>query len=390
MPEQNEEVYQGIQPGTGSANALPGPTIFFIERTITMEEKKVQPKKLTTSNTKQEMLEAYHTVLKQLEAQKELELKPEKKLEEKKTKEVIQVADSLSTEGIAKETSSLKIETGKMLAQISDRMEEEINRYKAIQNAVALKEKELQELYEIEKSAMTLAALIESQNQKRQVFESDMTAKKEELNQEIETSRAEWEKEKNDYEAMIKERDIAEKKRRDREKEEYDYAFKREQKLTKDKFEDEKAKLEKEVRANKEQMESELKIREKAIAEQEAELNELRKRVAAFPKEIENTISKTIKETTERVNLDAKNREELQKRESAGEKNVLTTRIESLEKTGKEQSERIIKLNQQLEKAYQQVQDIAVKTIEGTSNIKSYANLQQWITEQTRKPSQEK
>jgi len=37
-----------------------------------------------------------------------------------------------------------------MLAQITDRMEEEINRYKAIQNAVALKEKELQELYEIE------------------------------------------------------------------------------------------------------------------------------------------------------------------------------------------------------------------------------------------------
>ena len=56
----------------------------------------------------------------------------------------------------------------------------------------------------------------------------------------------------------------------------------------------------------------------------------------------------------------------------------------------KEQSERIVKLNQQLEKAYQQVQDIAVKTIEGTSNIKSFANLQQWITEQTRKPSQEK
>jgi hypothetical protein len=355
-----------------------------------MEEKKVQPKKLTTSNTKQEMLEAYQTVLKQLEAQKELDLKPEKKLEEKKAKEVIQVADSLSSEGIAREASTLKIETGKMLAQITDRMEEEINRYKAIQNAVALKEKELQELYEIEKSAMTLAALIESQNQKRQVFESDMTAEKEELKQEIETSRAEWEKEKNDYEATIKERDIAEKKRRDREKEEYDYAFKREQKLAKDKFEDEKAKLEKEIQVKKEQMEGELKAREKVVAEQEAELNELRRKVAAFPKEMETAINKAIKDATEKLNLEAKNRDEIQKRESAGEKNVLTTRIESLEKTVKEQSERIVKLNQQLEKAYQQVQDIAVKTIEGTSNIKSFANLQQWITEQTRKPSQEK
>jgi hypothetical protein len=328
--------------------------------------------------------------LKQLEAQREAELKPEKKIEEKKAKEVIQVAESLSSEGIARETSNLKIETGKMLAQISDRLEEEIGKFKAIQNAIALKEKELQELYEIEKSAVTLAALIESQNQKRQAFESEMADRKETLNQEIEALRVERDKEKNDYEAEIKERDIAEKKRRDREKEEYEYSFKREQKLAKDRFEDEKAKLEKEIQIKKEQMQSELKEREKVVAEKEEELNELRKKVNAFPKELETTVAKTIKETTDRLNLEAKNREELVKKEFIGERNVLTTRIESLEKIVKEQSEQIAKFSQQLEKAYQQVQDIAVKTIEGSSSIKSFANLQQWISEQTRKAPQEK
>jgi hypothetical protein len=355
-----------------------------------MEEKKIQPKKLTLSNTKQEMLEAYNTVLKQLEAQREAELKPEKKLEEKKTKEVIQVAESLSSEGVAKEISNLKIETSKTLAQISDRLEEEVNKFRAIQSAIALKEKELQELYEIEKSAVALAALIESQNQKRQQFESEMAEKKETLSQEIEALRAEREKEKNDYEAEIKERDIMEKKRRDREKEEYEYSFKREQKLAKDRFEDEKAKLEKEVQNKKEQMQSELKEREKVVAEKEEELNELRKKVNAFPKELETAVAKAIKETTDRLNLEAKNREELVKKEFMGERNVLTTRIESLEKIVKEQSEQIAKFSQQLEKAYQQVQDIAVKTIEGSSTIKSFANLQQWISEQMRKSSQEK
>ena len=355
-----------------------------------MEEKKFQPKKLTLSNTKQEMLEAYQAVLKQLEAQREAELKPEKRLEEKKAKEVIQVAESLSSEGVAKEISNLKIETSKTLAQISDRLEEEIQKFKAVQNAIVLKEKELQELYEIERSAVTLAALIESQNQKRESFESEMTEKKEALNQEIEVLRAEREKEKNDYEAEIKERDIAEKKRRDREKEEYDYSFKREQKLAKDKFEDEKAKSEKEIQVKRVQMENELKEREKAIAEHEGELNELRKKVTAFPKELETAVAKAIKETTDRLNLEAKNREELVKKEFIGERNVLTTRIESLEKSVKEQNEQIAKLSQQLEKAYQQVQEIAVKTIEGSSTIKSFANLQQWISEQTRKAPQEK
>jgi len=121
-----------------------------------MEEKKFQPRKLTLSNTKQEMLEAYNAVLKQLEAQREAELKPEKRLEEKKAKELIQVAESLSSEGVSREISNLKIETSKTLAQISDRLEEEVNKFKAVQNAIALKEKELQELYEIEKSAVSV------------------------------------------------------------------------------------------------------------------------------------------------------------------------------------------------------------------------------------------
>ena len=355
-----------------------------------MEEKKFQPKKLSLSNTKQEMLEAYQVALKQLEVQREAEVKPEKKLEEKKAKEVIQVAESLSSEGVAKEISNLKIETSKTLAQISDRLEEEVNKFRAVQNAIALKEKELQELYEIERSAVTLAALIESQNQKRQAFESEMAEKKEALSQEIEALRAEREKEKKDYEAEIKERDIAEKKRRDREKEEYEYSFEREQKLAKDKFEDEKAKLEKEIQIKKEQMQSELKEREKVVAQKEEELNELRRKASAFPKELETAVAKAVKETTDRLNGEAKNREDLVKKEFIGERNVLTTRIESLEKSVKEQNEQIAKLSQQLEKAYQQVQEIAVKTIEGSSTIKSFANLQQWVSEQTRKLPQEK
>ena len=355
-----------------------------------MEEKKSQTKKISMSSTKQEMMDAYSAVLKQTEAMREAELRPEKKLEEKKAKEVVQLADSLSSEGVAKEIGNLKIEIGKMLTQISDRLEAEVNKYRGIRNAIEFKEKELHELYEIEKSAMALAALIESQNQKRQTFESEMATKKEALNQEIETLREEWEKEKNDYETAVKERDIQEKKRREREKEEFEYAFKREQKLAKDKFEDDKVKLEKEIQIKKVQMESELKEREKIIAERENELVELRNKVSSFPKETDAAVSKAVNEITQKLNLEAKNREELQKKDFVGDKNVLTTRIEALEKMVKEQNEKIAKLSQQLEKAYQQVQDIAVKTIEGSSNIMPFASLQQWISEQVKKSSQEK
>ena len=355
-----------------------------------MAEEKIKPRVMSMSNTKKEMIDTYNVLLKQLQEKSEAELKPEKKIEEKKKREVVEVAETLSSEGVVKEIGNLKLEIGKRLTSISDGLEEEVSKFNQIQKAIVIKDEELKELYEIERSAETLAALIEAQNKKRQEFELEMIARKEEFDREIITTREEWVKEKKGYEADIKERDAAEAKRREREKEEYGYAFKREQWLAKDKFEDEKAKTEKEIQLKKEHMEKELTGREKAVAEREEELAELQKKVIAFPDEIKEAVNKAVKETTERITLEAKNKEELIRKEFDGERNVLKTRIESLEKTVKEQSGHIANLSGQLEKSYQKVQDIAIKSVEGSSNLKSFANLQQLASEQTRRQSQEK
>lgn len=347
-----------------------------------MTDKTPQPKKLSASNTKKEMLEAYNEVLNQLQQKREAELKPQQRLEEKVVKQVVAAADALSTDGIVKEIGNLKSEMGKMLAQLSDRLEDGVRTYDGIKRAVAVKESELQEIYEIQKAASSLAALIEAQEIKRQEFDSEMAAKKDDLGREIQTMRSAWEKEKKLSEAEAREREAAEAKRREREKEEYRYAFAREQQLAKDQFEDEKARLERDIQQTKARMEQELAEREKAVAQREGEMNELRAKAAAFPKEMEAAINAAAKDATARVQLDGKNREELLRKEFDGERNVLTTRIDSLEQSVKEQSEQIARLSQQLEKAYGQVQDIAVRTVEGSSHSKSLGGL---MTEQGRK-----
>jgi len=48
-------------------------------------------------------------------------------------------------------------------------------------------------------------------------------------------------------------------------------------------------------------------------------------------------------------------------------------------KTVDAQAEQVAKLSAQLEKSYQKVEDIAVKAIEGSSNLKSLSNLQQMM-----------
>jgi len=354
------------------------------------EKKTKQIQKPTMSNTKKEMLDAYNALLKQLQEKREAELKPEQRIEEKRAKEVIEAASSLSSEGVVKGIGSLKLDISRTLTQISDKLEDEVNRLNGIQKAIDIKEEEIKELYEIEKSAAALAALIEAQNRKRQEFEFEMAVKKDDLMREIEKTRAEWEKEKEKYETETKEQNSAEKKKREREKEEFQYNFKREQQLLKDEFEDEKAKLERNIQLKREQAEKELAEREKVISEKEEELNELRQKVSAFPKELETAVNKAVKEVTEKITAEAKNREQLMNKEFEGERRVLTTRIESLEKTVKGQSEQIAKLSAQLEKSYQKVEDIAVKAIDGSSNLKSLANLQQMMADQTKGQSQEK
>ena len=51
-----------------------------------MTDQNNQPQKLTMANTKKEMMDAYNTLLKQLKEKRQAELKPERRIEEKKKK----------------------------------------------------------------------------------------------------------------------------------------------------------------------------------------------------------------------------------------------------------------------------------------------------------------
>lgn len=339
-----------------------------------MPEKETAIKKLSMASTKQEMLEAYNSLLKQLQEKERAELRPEEEIEKKKKKEVVAVADSLSSEGVAKAASDLKLEMGKTLAQLSQALEEEVARYHKVKEAVEVKESELEEIYGIQKAAQSLAALLETQNRKRQEFEK-----------ENETLRQAQEKDRELYEAKLKERDAEETRRRQREKEEYEYAFKREQLLNKNKSDDEKLKLEKELSAKKEAIEKQLAERERLLTEKEDKFAELQKKVDSFPKELDTAIQKVTKEITERLQGEARNKEEFLKKSFEGERGVLLAKIESWEKLAKDQKDQITKLSQQIEKAYQQIEDIAVKTVGSTFEMKSLLSTHPVITEQLKK-----
>src|SRR5688572_5341670 len=118
-----------------------------------MTEQRPQPRRVSSSNTKQEVIDAYNDLLKQLEEQREAELKPEERIEEKAKSQVVEVADSLSADGVVQAVGTLKSEVGRLLGQLSEHLDEEVGKYRQIKRAVEVKEAELSEIYEIQKAA---------------------------------------------------------------------------------------------------------------------------------------------------------------------------------------------------------------------------------------------
>jgi phage shock protein A len=334
-------------------------------------KEKDQIPSVTMSSTKKEMLDAYELLKAKLEKQAEAELKPEKTQQDKKEKTIITSAETVAAEkDIGRKIYDLKAEFGRFLDEMAEKIESEKSRYIEIKDAIEIKKKELQEIFEIEKSAFSLAALLDAQKQKKLEFENEMAIKRDVLEEEIKNTQSHWEKEKQKYAEQIKEQKLEEEKRRKREKDEFEYEFKREKELKLRQLNDELEKLSKELASRKETFEKEiadrdnsLRLREETIFEREKTMAELQQKVDQFPTELKNRVDQAVSEIRERINHEAEKNEEILTKGFEGEKNVLKTKIDSLEKLVADQRKQIETLSKQIDNAYGKVQEIAVKAV---------------------------
>jgi hypothetical protein len=335
-----------------------------------MSKKQDEMPKVTPTNTKKEILEAYNQLVGKLEEHAGEELRPEKEKEERRDREVTVVAEELAAVTVSQAIGGIKTEIGAALTDIAARIEEQTDRYRKVKEAVAVKEKELAAIFEIEKSAYSLAALVEAQKQKRAAFEEEMASRREELDSAIKRGRTSWEQEQAEAKARAGEQQEQLEKARRREQEEYDYMLKRDREQKTNALQDEINRLEKELHQKRDEFEKKVAAKESGLKEREAAVAQEEKRIVAldiqvekFPRELEDGIKRAVKETAERLTAEAAKNEELLRKTFEGEKNVLITRIQSLEQISADQKKQIELLASQLDKAYGKVQDIAVKAV---------------------------
>jgi len=331
---------------------------------------KIEQSTVKHTNTKKEILEAYEALLKKYNDQAKAGFLAEDAKKLKEEKQLVDVAESSQKDDVVSGILGLKDSVTRSFSELADKLAEENQRYASVQKAIDIKQKELKELFDIETTLFSLTALLEAQKLKKAEFDEEMTREKEMHQEIIKETREQWEKEKQIHAQELKEQKAQEEKLRAREKEEYEYKTTRERALKEQELNDLLEQSEREIRSQKETFEKEqaekteaLNQREAIISEKEDTFLELQRRVEAFPAELRERIDDEVSEAVARVKSDAEKNEELLVKDFEGQKNVLATKIDSLEKLVARQQAQIGTLTNQLDDAYGKVQDIAVKAV---------------------------
>lgn len=366
-------------------------------------------KKVTARSTKAEILQAFEELqseksalesqVKQLNKEVKTILPQPPKVTEIPPQETIKAQKNMNQTKLIqadiaqtlKNLEQLQIGFGSAASQLSEQLIKEASILEELNTAVNGELEQLETLHNLDEiDDTTLDSLIESYQETSKEFTTEYNEQQESLNQELQDLKKAWQKEQEIHNRIIKERNENHLKARQRDEAEYEYNLELERNLDQENYEQEKKQLYAELEEARLTQEKAWKEREKAIAEREKQYAEAKQKVEEFEVKKQENI-KNGKDNGRNIgHYQAKVKADLRAKEIEGETRNYQLRIESLEQTIQNQDSRILNLSKQLDAALKQVQDLAVKAIEGTSNRTSFDALKEVAIEQAKNQSKSK
>ncbi|MEB3882096.1 hypothetical protein [Lyngbya sp. CCY1209] len=347
-------------------------------------------KKISDRNTKAEILEAYQELQKEKSS---LQSQLPKSAANGNgaataTQNVIkkpQKSNQSKLEATLASLTMFQSNFGGVIGEISEQLTSEASRLEELQNLVAESRQQLQDLHGIEEiEDDTLEVLIQQYEENSKTFEEELTDRRDALEQEWQERQAAWKKEQEEHQRAVRERNENYQKTRDRDEETYKYNLNLQREIDQEEYEQNKAELYKQLAEFKQERERQWAEREKAIAERETEHLEVTAKVAQFEKNLEDTVKKGKEMGRNIGNYQAKVKADLFAKEVEGQKQFYELRVKGLSETIQSQDLRIQNISKQLDAALKQVQDLAVKAIEGTSNSNSFQAMKEIALEQAK------
>ncbi|XZO01822.1 MAG: hypothetical protein ACM65L_25670 [Microcoleus sp.] len=357
-------------------------------------------KKVSDKSTKAEILEAYKEAteakaalelqLKQVNKSQSVNVSPKQTVVPEKAiievnKPMVVTQTQQKMQATIDNLILLQFGFGGAVSELSEKLTSEASKLEELRRNVGEEVQQLQELHSLEDVAEdTLDNLIQEYEESAKTFTEEITQQREAIEQELLELRKAWEKEQQLQELAVQERNDSEQKVRDRDEELYDYDLELQRNLDIEEYEQRQQRLYKEIEEFKQEQEKQWAEREKSIAEREKLYAEVKAKVEAFPKELEANI-KNGKDNGRNIgNYQAKVKADLFAKDLEGQKQNYELQIQGMLQTIQNQESRIASLSKQLDSALKQVQDLAVKAIEGASNLNSFQAVKEIAIEQAK------
>ena len=326
-----------------------------------------------SQRSKAEVQQEFGAIRQETEATRE-SLSPKSiESEQRHAAEVRQAVESVSVDLVAQRIAALNGEVSHTLFDLSEKLTAEVELLARVRDAVQLERHELERLHKIDIAATSLDQLIQDYERERERLETEMQAR-----------RNEWEQEARTTERERKETEETLRKQRQRENEDYEYKKQLERKKAQDRYDEEMHLLEKKNEERRNELERTWAQREAALKEREDELAQLRQQVEDLPKRIAAEKEAALAEANRQVTAKYEQQVLVLQKDAEVERKVAALQVTGLQEALKRQTEQIAALEKAVEEAKRQVQDIALKAIEGASGSRALAHVNQIAMEQAK------
>ncbi len=196
--------------------------------------------------------------------------------------------------------------------------------------------------------------------------------------------------ERRQHERLVRERDEAWAKQKERDEAQYTYQLELERARDEEEYQQEMSDARHELERFEEAWVQDLNEHKEAIAERERHWEFLKARVATFAEEMEQAVSQAKHQGVGIARKQARVKADKAAKDHEGRMRVLTLRSDELQTTVDKQQDQIKELTQQLAETQRQAQSLAIKAIEGASNATTYEAVREIAIEQAKQSQKNK
>jgi len=302
-------------------------------------------KEITSKSTKAEILKAYNEAI-----QKVNQKSPKEQYEVEQNTNIVNSVDK-KIDNL--DINSLSNSLTNFVQDLLNKIEEKKNDYKELTDAIDIKKEELKNIHGIETQAETLEALIIAHNKQ-----------KEEINNEINSLKIEKEEVKKDLAIFKKQQEVSIKQELSRYQDEQNYDLERTKIKELDNWEDKKNEKQKELNEIKEQINK--------LYNDKTKIEEMEEKIKSIPELIENAKNEALEDQKKQFAKQEAIKESYSNKNKESEKRIYESKIELLEQQLLDSKNQIKQLTDKLDEAYEKIQNIAQKTVEGQNDNKMF------------------